>query len=129
MRRSNRAEWISTLIGILVLASVVYATVAVKQVAVVGGAGRRLSTLLANANYTNSSGVLELKICNPQDAAGTLYVGGASNVNAANGGRLIQGQCIPFSATGATGDTGVKTDDFWLFTSANQNAEIWLRTR
>lgn len=114
---------------LVLLAVMVYATAFMKQVAVVGGGARRLSTVLANANYAASTGVLELNICNPSDAAGTLYVGSNSNVNATTGSRLVQSQCMRFAASGASTDLGVKTDEFYLFTNANQNAEIWLRTK
>ncbi len=117
------------LLFVLMIVGTLYATTFVKQVAIVGGAPRRLSSVLANANYTGSSGVLEMNICNPGDAAGTLYVGSNSNVNTSNGSRLNQGDCIRFAATGATGDLGVRTDEWYLLTNANQNAEVWLRTR
>lgn len=117
------------LLFLSLIVGAVCATTFVKQVAIVGTAPRRLSTLLTNANYTGSSGVLELNICNPTDAAGTLYVGSNSNVNSTTGARLDQGDCIRFATTGTTGDLGVRTDDLYLLTNANQNAEIWLRTR
>lgn len=129
MKRTLLIKFLAIVPVIALLCVVVYATAFMKQVAVVGGGARRLSTVLSNANYTSSSGVLELNVCNPSDAPGTLYVGSNSNVNATTGSRLVQSQCIRFAATGATGDIGVKTDDFYLFTSANQNAEVWLRTR
>lgn len=117
------------LLFLLLIVGAIYATTFVKQVAIVGTAPRRLSTLLTNANYTGSSGVLELNVCNPTDAAGTLYVGSNSNVNSTTGARLDQGDCIRFVATGVSGDIGVKTDELYLLTNANQNAEVWLRTK
>ncbi len=96
----------------------------IKTVAVIGGSARQLSAVLANANYNanGSTGYLDLELCNPSDAAGTLYVGSNSNVSSTAGTKLVQNQCKEFPTPGDAAK-------IYIWTNANQNMEVWMNAR
>lgn len=97
----------------------------IRQAAITTGTARSLFQTLQSVAYNGPPGLDAATICNLDTNAVPLYLGSESGVTAASGMKLLPGACMTWQAGART----INSQEIFIFTATQQNAEIAVRTR
>lgn len=97
----------------------------IRQAAISTGTARSLFATLQSVAYQGPSGLDAVTICNLDTNTVPLYLGSESGVNAASGMKLPPGACMSWQAGAKT----INSQEIFIFTTTQQNAELAVRTR
>jgi hypothetical protein len=93
---------------------------------VTGGSAQKLSTVLTACGYADYTGLRELSLLNPDDAANDLYIG-RSNVSASHGYKRSPGDSKTWRAAGDADQ--IQAGQIYLYVATTQNVMISLRSK
>lgn len=97
----------------------------IRQAAITTGTARSLFQTLQSVAYQGPSGLDAAVICNLDTNSVNLYLGSESGVTAASGVKIQPGACYGFQAGAKT----INSQEIFIFTATQQNAELTIRTR
>lgn len=97
----------------------------IRQAAITTGTARSLFQTLQSVAYNGPPGLDAATVCNLDTNAVPLYLGSESGVTAASGMKLLPGACMTWQAGART----INSQEIFIFTATQQNAELAIRTR
>lgn len=97
----------------------------IRQAAITTGTARSLFATLQSVAYQGAPGLDAATICNLDSNTVNLYLGSEAGVTAASGLKLVPGSCFNWQAGAKT----INSQEIFIFTATQQNAELAIRTR
>lgn len=116
---------LSLMIAIIAVSLIPVHAEFIRQAAITTGTARSLFATLQSVAYTGPPGLDAATVCNIDTNAVPLYLGSESGVTAVSGLKLPPGACMNWQAGART----INSQEIFIFTATQQNAELAVRTR